>query len=96
MLERLLREVVARGTVSSASLARSLGISKALVESMVEALRRMGYLQAVGQCAAPCDRCPVHGACLFNRETRIWMLGRKGVRLLARCDEPADGKDGAA
>jgi hypothetical protein len=89
MLERLLREVATRGTVSSASLARSLGISEALAESMVEALRRMGYLRAaVGECAASCDRCPVRGACLFGRQARIWMLGRKGERLLARRDKP--------
>lgn len=85
MLERLLREVADGGTVSSASLACRLGISEALAESMVEALRRMGYLQAaVGECVAPCDRCPVHGACLFGRQVRIWTLGQKGVRLLAR------------
>lgn len=92
MLERLLREVTAQGTVSSASLARSLGISEALAESMVEALRRMGYLQAaVGACPAPCDRCPVREACLFGGQARIWTLGRKGVLLLARRDAGARG-----
>ncbi|MCK5359662.1 MAG: hypothetical protein KAJ95_03500 [Gammaproteobacteria bacterium] len=85
MLEILLRIVASKGTECSAELARRLGVSHALMENMLDELTRQGYLKAVvGECSVPCERCPMHAACLFDRQARIWALSRKGVRLLAR------------
>jgi DNA-binding MarR family transcriptional regulator len=85
MLEDVLRIVASEGTASSAGLARRLGVSRALAEHMLEELARHGYLNAVaGECAAPCERCPLRSACLFGRRGRIWSLSPKGRRLLTR------------
>ena len=91
VLEILLRIVASKGTECSAELARRLGVSHALTENMLDELTRQGYLKAVvGECSIPCERCPMHAACLFDRQARIWALSRKGERLLAK-----RGDDGA-
>ena len=88
MLETLLRIIAAQGTERSAELARRLGVSHALMENMLEELARQGYLKAVvGECSVPCERCPLHAACLFRRQARIWALSPKGESLLAKWEE---------
>ena len=90
MLETLLRIVASKGTECSVELARRLGVSHALTENMLDELTRQGYLKAVvGECSIPCERCPLHTACLFGRQARIWALSRKGERLLARREDSA-------
>lgn len=85
VLEILLRIVASKGTESSAELARRLGVSHTLMENMLDELTRQGYLKAVvGECSVPCERCPMHAACLFGRQARIWALSGKGERLLSR------------
>jgi len=84
VLERLLRIVASKGTTCSIGLARRLGVSHALVENMLDELTRQGYLEAiVGECASPCGHCPMPAACLFDRHARIWVISKKGERLLA-------------
>ena len=90
MLEELLRLVASKGTECSSELARRLGVSHALLENMIDELTRQGYLKAVvGGCSVPCARCPLHTACLFRGHARIWALGPKGERLLAKREEGA-------
>ncbi|MEN8688189.1 MAG: FeoC-like transcriptional regulator [Desulfuromonadales bacterium] len=85
MLEILLRIVASKGTECSAELARKLGVSHTLMENMLDELVRQGYLKAVvGECSVPCERCPMHAACLFGRQARIWALSGKGESLLAK------------
>jgi len=85
VLETILRIVASKGTECSSELARRLGVSRALTKNMLDELTRQGYLKAVvGECSVPCERCPMHAACLFGRQARIWALSRKGERLLAR------------
>jgi len=85
VLETLLRIVASKGTECSAELARRLGVSHALTENMLDELVQQGYLKVVvGECSVPCERCPMHAACLFGRRARIWALSRKGERLLAK------------
>jgi hypothetical protein len=81
----LLRIVAAKGAESSAGLARSLGVSHALLGDMLEELARKGYLKAVVDgCSAPCEHCPLHSACRLQRQARIWMLTPKGESWLGR------------
>jgi len=90
VLEILLRIVASKGTECSSELARRLGVSHALTEDMLDELTRQGYLKAVvGECSVPCERCPMHAACLFDRQSRIWALSRKGERLLAKRGDSA-------
>ena len=85
MFETLLSLIVAKGTASSAELARGLGVSHGLVDAMLEDLARKGYLTAVtGGCSVACDRCPVPRTCLYGRQARIWVLSPTGERLLVK------------
>jgi len=85
MLETLLRIVASKGTESSSELARRLGATRMLTENMLDELTRQGYLKVVvGGCSVPCERCPMHTACLFRGQARIWALSRKSESLLAR------------
>lgn len=79
MLKDVLRLAVAWSTISSEDLARALGTSPELVRLVLEELVRRGYLQAVVPgCSIACERCPLHDACLYRRQPRVWMLTRKG------------------
>lgn len=83
MLETLLGLIAAQGTISSADLARSLDVTDALLDDMLNALTRKGYLRVIAQGgAAACDRCPMRKACLYRRQARIWVLSPKGESLL--------------
>lgn len=85
MLVTLLRIVVSKGTERSAELARSLGVSHALTVNMLDELTRQGYLKVIiGGYSVPCERCPMHTACRFGRQARIWALSEKGEKLLAK------------
>lgn len=85
MLHTLLRIVASRGTECSAELARRLGVSHVLMENMLEELTREGYLKAViGKRSDPCEHCPLHKACLFEAQARIWSLTQRGESLLAK------------
>jgi hypothetical protein len=85
MFETLLSVIAAKGTTTSADLARGLGVHHGLLDAMLEDLTRKGYLSAVTEgCSVACDRCPMHKACLYRRQARIWMLSPKGESLLAK------------
>jgi Mn-dependent DtxR family transcriptional regulator len=83
MLRRLLQLVARSGTACSVELARALGVSTALVESMLEQLTQRGYLRllAPGRATA-CERCPARAACLYGKQARIWALSAKGEELV--------------
>jgi predicted ArsR family transcriptional regulator len=84
-LEQLLRLAAGRGTAQTAELARDLEVTPALVRQMLEELTRQGYLETVvAGCSTPCERCPLHAACLYRNQPRIWILTRKGEKWLAR------------
>jgi hypothetical protein len=51
----------------------ALGVGAALAQQTVEVLERAGYLNSVVQgCLVPCQRCPLHAACLSSNGPRIW------------------------
>ena len=88
MIRKLLRLAAGLGTARSSELAQTLGVSLALAQQMLETLERDGYLNSVVQgCSIPCKRCPLHAACLFRNEPRIWVLAEKGEKLLAKTEE---------
>lgn len=76
MLEKLLSEVQAGGTLQPAALAAKLGVSAGLVEMMLEDLERRGLLaQVTTNCSEPCGGCPLVGECAINSpQGRMWML----------------------
>jgi hypothetical protein len=87
MFKEVLRLAIERNTISSEELALALDTSPELVHLMLEELVRRDYLQAVVRgCSAACKRCPLRGACLHCRQSRIWMLTCKGAAWVA--EEP--------
>jgi len=80
MLRQLLHLVMKKGTVSDSELACELGISQVLIKQMLGELVRQGYLQSLTQGdSTPCERCPLHTACLFGNRPRIFALTAKGA-----------------
>jgi DNA-binding MarR family transcriptional regulator len=76
------------GTARSSELAQALGVSPALTQQMLEVLEREGYLNSVVHgCSIPCERCPLHAACMFPNQPRIWVLTEKGEKLLAKAED---------
>jgi DeoR/GlpR family transcriptional regulator of sugar metabolism len=74
MLRRLLELVASNGTARTAELASALGVSTALIESMLEELARRGYLRLLPGSAQPCERCPLRSGCLYSKRARIWIV----------------------
>lgn len=85
MLEKLLRLAAETGTTRASECAQALGLSPPLIRSMLDMLTERGYLEAVvPKCSTPCEQCPLHAACLFRSQPRVWALTRKGKRFLDR------------
>ena len=88
MIKKLLRLAAAMGTARGAELAQLLDVTPAIVQQMLETLEQEGYLNSVVQgCSVPCERCPLHPACRFTNRPRIWVLTKKGERLLVTPSE---------
>ncbi len=68
MLERLLHEIRAGGTLETNALASRLGTSPQLVEAMLEHLQRSGLIQDYVNCGEGCQGCGLRDAC--NTQTR--------------------------
>ena len=84
MLETLLRLAAGKGTANTSELAHELDVTPALVREMLEEMTQRGYLEAVvSNCSTPCERCPLHAACAYHNQPRIWSLTRKGDVYLA-------------
>ena len=84
MLRQLLNLAMEREIVSDSELACELGISQMLMKQMLEELVRQGYLQSLTQGdSSACDRCPLHKACLFSNQPRIFTLTTKGDGIAA-------------
>ncbi len=82
MLDNLLRIIATGGAHSYKELAHRLGISEALLDTMLEDLRRMGYLRLTGaSCSACCEHCPMGDACAVGHAGRVWVLTEAGQRM---------------
>ena len=63
MLEKLLQEIRAGGTLETRTLAARLGTSPQLIEAMLEHLQRSGLIQDYVNCGDGCLGCSVRDAC---------------------------------
>lgn len=63
MLEKLLQEIRAGGTLETTALAIRLGTSPQLIEAMLEHLQRSGLIQDYVNCVDGCLGCSVRDAC---------------------------------
>jgi len=63
MLEKLLQEIRAGGTLETATLASRLGTSPQLIKAMLEHLQRRGLIQDYVNCDDGCGGCNVRDAC---------------------------------
>lgn len=85
MLRELLRAIDQSGTVSTAELARRVGIGEPLVRQALRALELRGYLEpgqgdsTPGGCAPACRDCPVLPQCF----SAVWRLTEKSRKYLA-------------
>jgi hypothetical protein len=68
MLEQLLDLIRTKGTTSAITLAAQMKTTPRMVESMLDTLEGLGYLQSVEMnCTdASCGSCPVGGECSTN------------------------------
>ena len=74
MLEKLLQEIRAGGTLETRALADRLGASPQLIEAMLEHLQRSGLIQDYVNCGDGCQGCNVHDACSKQAQSaiRLW------------------------
>ena len=63
MLEQLVNEIRAGGTLETSDLATRLGTTQQLVEAMLEHLQRSGLIQAYIRCGDGCQGCSLQTAC---------------------------------
>jgi hypothetical protein len=79
MLQQLLNEIRAGGTLQPGVLAAKLNTSTGLVEMMLEDLERRGMITLVNtNCGEPCGGCPMVGECAVNTpQGRLWILNQK-------------------
>ncbi len=73
MLEKLLAIITREGSYHPAELARRLEVSETLIEQMLAALQKAGYLQPVETCASDhCGGCQLQSAC-STPKARLWV-----------------------
>jgi Mn-dependent DtxR family transcriptional regulator len=63
MLEQLLNEIRAGGTLETGALAARLGTTPQLLEAMLGHLQRSGLIQAYVGCSDGCQGCSLQEAC---------------------------------
>ena len=63
MLEQLVNEIRAGGTLETGALAARLGTTPQLVEAMLSHLQRSGLIQAYAGCSDGCLGCSLQDAC---------------------------------
>lgn len=63
MLEQLVKEIRAGGTLETGDLATRLGTTPQLIEAMLGHLQRSGLIQAYVSCSDGCQGCSLQDAC---------------------------------
>lgn len=63
MLEQLVKEIRAGGTLETRDLATRLGTTPQLIEVMLEHLQRSGLIRAYVSCSDGCLGCSLQDAC---------------------------------
>lgn len=74
MLEQLVKEIRAGGTLEIGELATRLGTTAQLIEVMLEHLQRSGLIQAYVSCSDGCSGCSLQDACRKSDSgtVRLW------------------------
>ena len=74
MIEKLLRELRAGGTLEVNALAKRLGTSPQVVEAMLEHLQRSGMITAYADCGEACAGCSLSESCgtKAGPAVRLW------------------------
>lgn len=74
MLEQLMQEIRAGGTLETRTLATRLGTSPQLIQAMLEHLQRSGLIQPYTNCSDGCQGCNVRDACTkpARSDIRLW------------------------
>jgi hypothetical protein len=75
MLEQLMVEIRAGGTLESATLAARLKTSPQMIEAMLEHLRRSGFLRVYETCGDGCSGCGLKQNCGQQKKragVQIW------------------------
>ncbi len=79
MLEQLIAEIRAGGTLEVNALAARLQTSPQLIEAMLEHLQRNGLIQSYVHCGDGCQGCSLQAACNSKQgtTTRLWQSSSK-------------------
>ena len=74
MLEQLVKEIRAGGTLETGVLAARLGTTPQLIEAMLDHLQRTGLIQAYVNCGEGCQGCGLREGCNTQRQStvRLW------------------------
>jgi hypothetical protein len=74
MLEQLVKEICAGGTLETQALAARLGTSPRLVQAMLEHLQRAGVIRSYVDCGEGCQGCGLSEACNTQKHStvRLW------------------------
>ncbi len=72
MLEQLMNEICAGGTLETGVLATRLGTSPRLIEAMLEHLQRAGLIQPYVSCADGCQGCSLRDGCRRQDAIHLW------------------------
>jgi hypothetical protein len=79
MLQQLMSEIRAGGTLETGALAARLGTTPQLVEAMLEHLQRSGLIEAYVNCSDGCRGCSLQDACRKTPGTvRLWQSKAEG------------------
>ena len=85
MLEKLLTLLQDSQTYSLSHLAHALDTSPEMIETMLQALERMGYVRQVTGCDSSCQGCTMKTSCTPASAARIWALVEH-YRITGDCD----------
>lgn len=78
MLTKLLEEINRSHSLDVNILAKALGTTPSMVESMLSTLAQMGMIKPVDMCSAStCDDCPVNRLCSSTgKQARVWQVNK--------------------
>jgi FeoC-like transcriptional regulator len=75
MLEQLLNEIRAGGTLETNALAVRLGVSPQMMQAMLEHLQRSGHIRLYSSCSEGCQGCGLRSSCNIEQrggQVRLW------------------------
>ena len=72
MLEVLLKEIRAGGSLEIGALAARLGTTPQLIAAMLEHMQRLGLIKDYISCADGCQGCSLQSDCATKGSPRLW------------------------